>query len=315
MAGKYSNVHIIVNPAAGNDEPILNVINDVCHKLDVPWSVHVTQSASDATEMTAAAVQDGADLVVCYGGDGTIMEVINGLVGADVPLGILPGGTGNAVAIELEIPDSLAEALEMTLTSSARRSLDLGRVGDLYFILRLFTGIGEDQVATREMKDKYGVLAYPISAFHFLREETDVDYTLVLDGETVNATGLICYVDNVGSLGGLRPIDILEPIRIDYQSETDRNTYTADVDPSDGLLDVILISRSTEQLVALASYLLNIGEAKQRINYWQVKTVRIEADPPQPAWIDGEPCGETPVEIEVVPSAVSVIVPEPGDKN
>lgn len=308
----YRNVHIIINPASGHDEPILNVINDVCHKLEVPWSVHVTQAAGDATEMTRAALEDGADLIVCYGGDGTVMEVINGLVGSDVPLGILPGGTGNAVAIELEIPDTLAAALEMTLTSDARRDLDLGRVGDRYFILRLFTGIGEDQVASREMKDKYGLLAYPISAFQFLREEKDVAYTLVLDGHRVEADGLICYVDNVGSLGGLRPIDVLEPVRIDYMAETGRKTYKADVDPSDGLLDVILISRSVQQLAAIASYLLNVGEAKQHINYWQVKTVRIEADPPQPAWIDGEPCGETPVDIEVVPAAVSVVVPEPN---
>lgn len=315
MSSPYTNVHIIVNPASGHDEPILNVINDVCRKLEVTWTIHVTQAAGDATEMARAALADGADLVISYGGDGTVMEVINGLVGAEVPLGILPGGTGNAVAIELAVPDTLAEALEMALTSTARRHMDLGRVGDRYFILRLFTGIGEDQVASREMKDSYGLLAYPISAFHFLREETDVPYRLVLDGQPVEAEGLICYVDNVGSLGGLRPIDILEPMRIDNDAETGRETYKADVDPSDGLLDVILISRNTQQLVAFASYLLNIGEAKQHINYWQVKKVRIEADPPQPAWIDGEPFGETPVEIEVVPAAVNVIVPEPDDND
>jgi YegS/Rv2252/BmrU family lipid kinase len=311
VASSYANVHLIVNPASGKDEPILNVINDVFHERETPWTVHVTQKAGDATEMTRAACEDGADLVISYGGDGTVMEVINGLVGSDVPLGILPGGTGNAVAIELDVPAALHDALEMVLTSSARRSLDLGRVGDHYFILRLFTGIGEDQVASREMKDKYGLLAYPMTAFQFLLDKSDVAYHLILDGHEVTASGVICYVDNVGSIGGMRPIDILQPIRLDIEAETGRKSYKADVDPSDGLLDIILISRSVHQLEAFASYLLNLGDAKNHINYWQAKTVRIEADPPQPVWIDGEPFGETPVDIEVMPATVQVVVPEP----
>lgn len=311
MAVNYANVHLIVNPAAGKDEPILNVINTVFNDKEIPWTVHVTQKAGDATELTRAAWKEGADLVISYGGDGTVMEVINGLVGSGVPVGILPGGTGNAVAIELQVPATLPEALEMVLTSSSRRNLDLGRVGDRYFILRLFTGIGEDQVASREMKDKYGLLAYPMTAFQFLLDKSDVAYRLILDGYEVNASGVICYVDNVGSIGGWRPIDILQPIRLDIEAETERKSYKADVDPSDGLLDVILISRSVHQLEAFASYLLNLGEAKNHINYWQVKNVRIEADPPQPIWIDGEPFGETPVEVKVIPAAVQVVVPEP----
>lgn len=310
MATHYENVHVIINPASGQNEPILNVIDEVMHEHEVPWQAQVTQEPGDATTMTKEAVAQGADLVVCYGGDGTLMEVINGLIDVDVPVGILPGGTGNAVAIELNIPAELRQAVEVAVTSDNLRRMDLGRVDDRYFIMRVFTGIGEDQVATREMKDKYGLLAYPISAFKFLEGMEEVDYRLEIDGKSVTAKAVLCYVDNVGSIGGMRSSEVIEPITADIRAITGRESAKADVDPWDGLLDVILLSSEANKIMAMASYLLNIGQNEQHVDCWQVKRVRIDADPPQPVRLDGETFGETPVEIEVVPSAVTVVLPQ-----
>jgi diacylglycerol kinase family enzyme len=90
------------------------------------------------------------------------MEIANGVIGSDVPMAILPGGTGNAMAFDLHIPRDLRQAAELICQSHNQRHVDLGQVGQRYFMLRVYTGPKEEQIASREMKEHYGLLA-PLS--------------------------------------------------------------------------------------------------------------------------------------------------------
>src|SRR6185436_14954369 len=103
-------------------------------------------------------VADGVDLVVGYGGDGTQMEVANGVMGSDIPMAILPGGTGNAMAYALDIPRQLKQAAMLICHSRNHRKIDLGQIGDRHFMLRTYTGPEQEAVASRKEKDKLGVL-------------------------------------------------------------------------------------------------------------------------------------------------------------
>ena len=187
-------IHVIINPAAGNNEPVLNTINDVFAQYDIQWKALVTHGPGDATELARQAAADGCDLVASYGGDGTLMEVVNGLMGAKMPIGILPGGTGNTVAAELGIPLNLGDALRLLATSEARRRLDVGEINGRYFLLRAYTGIGDDHNASRELKDRLGVLAYPISGLRFLKEHPPATFRLTVDDQLIEETGIMCYV-------------------------------------------------------------------------------------------------------------------------
>ncbi len=105
MTAPYQRIHIVINPASGHDEPILNVLNHVFGRHGVDWSVSVTHKYGDATEQAKHAIAAGVDLVAGYGGDGTQHEIANAVLGSDVTMGILPGGTGNGVAREMGIPN------------------------------------------------------------------------------------------------------------------------------------------------------------------------------------------------------------------
>ena len=85
---------IIINPAAGNNEPILNTLNDVFSD-DVKWEVKITHASGDARRFAEEAVARQAAAVGVYGGDGTITEVAQVLANRDIPMLLLPGGTGN----------------------------------------------------------------------------------------------------------------------------------------------------------------------------------------------------------------------------
>ena len=82
-------IQVIINPAAGQPQPVLHTLNQDFREAGVTWDVSITQEAGDGTRLARQALDQGADVVVACGGDGTVMEVANGLVGSDVPLGIL----------------------------------------------------------------------------------------------------------------------------------------------------------------------------------------------------------------------------------
>jgi len=201
MTLPYQKVHVVINPASGQNEPILNVLNNVFHPAGVDWEISLTHQSGDASRLAAEAAAAGVDLVAAYGGDGTQMEVANGLLGTGVPQAILPGGTGNAMAHELKVPINLRQAAELIVNSPKRRAVDLARIGDQIFMLRAYTGLSADKAASREAKDRYGQLAYVQAGLKFFLEVPEVHYRVTIDGEVIEGEALICFILNAGSNG------------------------------------------------------------------------------------------------------------------
>jgi diacylglycerol kinase (ATP) len=289
----YPHVHVIINPAAGRDKPILNTLNDVFRKHNVDWEVSITKKFGDATEFARQAAEKGVDLVAGYGGDGTQMEIANGLMGSNTPMAILPGGTGNAMAFALHIPRELKPAVELACESAYLRNIDLGQIGDRYFMLRVYTGPEKERVASREMKDKYGLLAYPLASMRIMQNMPVVKHYLSVDGEAFEVEGFICFIINTGVPGGIKFPD------------------HPDVDPGDGLLDLIMLDKSFQSLRSFASYRLDIGGAKAQVQHWRGKEITVRIEPSQTVWIDGEEHGMTPFTTKVLPSAIRIVAPEP----
>jgi YegS/Rv2252/BmrU family lipid kinase len=287
----YKRVQVIINPASGQNETILNTLNDVFHQYQVEWDVKITQGPGDAVRFVQQAVAEGVDLVAGYGGDGTQMEIASGVLASDTPMAILPGGTGNAMAFELKVPRNLRKAVELICQSSQRQAVDLAKIGDRYFMLRTYTGPRQEDVASRAEKDRYGVLAYPAASLRVLKNLEVAQYKLTIDGQQFEDEGLLCYLFNAGSMGG---IDAPKPEEISV---------------SDGLLDVFMVNDDPKSRRAIARYALSEGKDKTDIHHWQGKEIVIEADPPQPVWIDGEPYGDTPFTATVIPQAIQVVVP------
>ncbi len=290
----YEKVHIVINPAAGHHESILNVLNDVFRSTDVDWEVSLTHKKGDATRFATEAAASGVDLVAAYGGDGTQMEVANGLLGTDVPLAILPGGTGNAMAHEMGISMKLQEATELIVTSSERRAIDLAKVGDQHFMLRAYAGLSKDKAASREQKDKYGQLAYIRASMIFISEAPPVHYRGTVDGEVLEGEALIVFILNAGSIGGVMGIEL---------------PHIGDVDISDGYLNLYAITKGVKPFKALTDYFFHHEGTDAGVYHWRGKEITIEADPAQDVWIDGEIGGKTPFEVSAVHKALEIVVP------
>ena len=199
MSVPYRKIHVVINPAAGKNEAILNTINKVFQKYEIDWQVSITKKFGDATRLAQQAIANGVDLVAGYGGDGTQMEIANAVMGSHTPMAILPGGTGNAKSFELNVPRQLEQAAELICQSSNIRKIDVAKIGDQHFMLRAYSGIEESDKTSRENKDRYGNLAYIVDTLHTIENPPHAQYRLNIDGEQVEEDGLTCLILNAGS--------------------------------------------------------------------------------------------------------------------
>ena len=293
-------VKIIINPGAGQPQPVLSILNDTLGEAGLDWDVAITHKSGDGFAAAKKAADDGCDLVCSYGGDGTVSEVAAALSGSNTPMGILPGGTGNGLAEDLGIPNDLKAAATLIASQAYElRSVDIGRVGDKLFVLRVTMGFETSVVedATRELKDKYGWLAYAFAALKTLTNPPKAMYRVEVDGESHEAEGLACIVANSASTGvmGMRLSD--------------------KVDVSDGQLDVI-IAESTDLATLAESAADAAGGSEPRSFFrWRGTKIKVESTPAQSVLADGEDAGQTPVEVSILPGALKIAVPRTDEAS
>jgi len=306
---KYSRpkkVHVVINPAPSRRVPLLAVLNQHFREAGIYWEVSITHGDGDGRIQAEKAIQDGADVVAVYGGDGTVKEVASALVGTDVPLLILPGGTGNLVAVELGIDRHVDRACARVCGPSFQtRSVDVGKMGEHYFLLRIGCGLETSVVqdATREMKDQFGKWAYVFSALKVLQELPVSNYNIVLDEtETYRAKGVACLVANAGKVG------------------LGQMALSPAVDIADGKLDVFFLKKANiPGLIQIAGKMMGLDRMKlsavvpdldvlKGVNHWQVKSVLIETDPVIDIQVDGDVVASTPQLMRVLPGALQVVV-------
>ena len=287
-------IHVIINPGSGQPQPILHTLNSVFRTAKVDWDISLTRQSGDAEKYARQAAASGVEVVAAYGGDGTVMEVARGVHGSQSCLAILPGGTANLMSVELGIPKDLAKAATIAASSKSQvRYVDMGKLGETYFLLRVGLGFAARKVriADRQLKDKYGMLAYTVGALKALQQSAPAHYRLNLDGQEIETEGLSCLVDNAGNMG------------------VAGFSAAPNISVSDGLLDVILVRNAGFQsVVAMGGSLANATPDPDSFHHWQARQITIDADPDQPVQVDGEMAGRTPVTINVIPQAVRVLV-------
>lgn len=304
---KPKSVMVVVNPAPSRRIPLLAILNQAFRDAGINWDISITHGTGDGCKLAKEAAEKGFEVVAVYGGDGTVMEVASGLIGTNVPLLILGGGTGNLVASELRLPGDLEKACDLICGESYEtKHIDVGMMGEKPFLLRIGCGIevGVVQEATRELKDQFGKWAYVFSAIKLLQDIPEADYELILNGEeTVKSSGVACVVANAGTVG------------------VGRLTLAPSVDVHDGRLDVFLLKKANiEGIVQLARKMMGLEshkksdpdeidlDASKLITHWSVESVDIKTEPVIDIQVDGDVAAQTPQLIRAVPNALRVVV-------
>ncbi|MEM7009214.1 MAG: diacylglycerol kinase family protein [Thermodesulfobacteriota bacterium] len=306
VLGGFKNIHLIINPVSGQGVVPVGEIRSKFDVLGDRLTVHETQPDLSARKIAEVAVVQGADLVAAFGGDGTMLQVSEGLIDTGVPLAVIPGGTANVFANELEISNDKMDAIHNLLHEKTHvKKIDVGCVGEKHFLLRL--GIGLEAAMTvmtdREEKDKYGFWAYIWTALRLGHRMKQAHYHLILDGKRKRVKGVTCVICNSGNLG-LPRVKLLP-----------------DIDISDGKLDVVVVREASLWSGASLAYhaikgvFSNIKPHGERpcysIYHHQANEVIVLSASHQLAARDGEDVGsEFPLKISIRHNALSVLIPE-----
>ena len=286
---------LIVNPWAGDHAYSRGVERVVRAAAELGWHLDVAETLApgDATRLAAEAARAGQPIVLAGGGDGTLNEVVQALVGTDTAVGAVPLGTVNVWARELGLSLDPAEATRQLLGGQARR-LDLGRANGRYFLL--MAGLGFDAAAVHAVegtarKRRFGPLAFlAVGAIEALRTRGE-RLRLRADGRTFVTNAALVTVGNTRLWAGA--------VRITHRATA-----------ADGLLDVCIFPGRSLLTKLRHLFLVVVGrhEDDPEVTYLQVRELRVASRRPIPLQVDGEPYGTTPARIEIVPGAVLVLV-------
>lgn len=291
---------VILNPKAGSAGTVEEIEAAIQKKLGLhDVSFQVTEKEGEGEEHARQAVQDGVELVVAAGGDGTLNEVLNGLSEGfgQVLLGLLPLGTGNDFARTIGVPADLEGALGILAEGRTRRvdvaQATIGGKACRHFLNMSAGGFsGEVSERADEAKERWGPLAYLRSALGVLPDLKGFRSVITLNG----SERLELETYNVVVSNGRY---VAAGIPVSPQAVID-----------DGMLDVMIAPATTmgQLAVLLPQVLLGRHTDSELLIFRRATRVEIESDPPMTFNVDGEICGTDPARFEVLPRALEMIV-------
>lgn len=193
---------IIVNRKSGTNDKkhIRSRIERQINKEQFAYELVFTEYKGHAIALSRQAVQDGLDLVIAAGGDGSVNEVARGLAGTDTALGILPLGSGNGLARSLQIPVNLSKALEV-INGFRLKKIDAGYVNDRLFLSN--AGVGFDAMVAKNFEDNRhrGFFHYVLTVIRTLSSHHPKAYELQVDGRTIRKEAFFIGIANGNQLG------------------------------------------------------------------------------------------------------------------
>ncbi|MCD6016532.1 MAG: diacylglycerol kinase catalytic region [Solirubrobacterales bacterium] len=305
---------IIVNPYATTVSDRLK--NLVVYALQSRFEVEavLTEAQNHATEIGHEARDGDYDIVVAFGGDGTLNEIANGLAGTDVPVTILPGGSTNVVARTLGIPNDVVDATEHLLGIADRlepRKVDLGIANGRKFVFSCGSGLDATAAMRVDMRPKLKARAGPyfytwvgLSSFYRDYLRNPVRMRLEVGERSVEGVTVLAQNSDPFTYFGRRPVRVCEGIEID-----------------DGTLSIAVLRRAAQRdMGTIVSRVLverlQASRHRQIEHFDDVTEARIESaaldaagEPPAfPVQVDGDFIGtHTELELGVDPGALTVV--------
>ena len=254
--------YFIVNPVAGGGRTrkIFQQVQASLENRGIFYEFDYTKKQGHATQLAQQAVEAGKACIVCVGGDGTVMEVAQGMVSSPIPMGILPTGTGNDFCKSLGISADPMEALEQLLRGKAL-PVDVGSMGGQVFLNAAGIGFDADVIMHMQKVSKRlrGLAAYVVGVMKAVVHLKMCDLQVCLNGERLEQEALMVVVANGRYFGGGMKV-------------------CPKADPRDGLLDVLVIDRVSRAklLLLLSKFISGKHLGLPMVKYYRCQEVSIE---------------------------------------
>ena len=294
---------IILNPSSGRETARSNVEN-VLSYLAMKGSIeradiNYTAKRFDAMNYAIDTDPEEYDILIAAGGDGTVNEVVTGLMRSeiDIPLAIYNSGTVNDFATINRLPSAPQEFARMLEDPELVR-VDCGKAGDSYFMNVLAAGSFADVIynVQPDLKTAFGPVAYWISAMKDIPSLNNSEHIIIHNGdETIETDAVMFFVSNTSSVGGFRNL-------------------MSQADVTDGLLDVMILKKIEKNEIMPLFGRIIVGDHinSDKVIYFQATDFSIEAPEAENKItldLDGERGPSLPIRISCVPRAINLVTP------
>ncbi len=292
-----SHTLIIANPAAARTDPrVLRTVRSVLRREGWRVDIEKTKHAGHAAELAADGVRAGVDVVTVYGGDGTAMQAVKGMQGHDLPLALIPGGTGNLLAGNLRLPRDPTRAA-LVITRGTPRAVDLGRLerddGTRYFAVACGAGFDADLMATTTTaaKRRWKMGAYIARAWETIGTVRNVPYRVTVDGARLDGEAATVMVANCS--------EFVPPFL----------RFGPGVELDDGLFDVVMLRGEgfVQSAAVLVQWISGAGGGSDNVRRARGSVVTVEMEPARVVQTDGEAAGRTPFTAELLAGTLRVM--------
>ena len=291
---KKKKIRFIINPVSGanRSENKEKIIHDNLNHEIYDYECRYTEAKGHAQRLSAEAVELGFDIVVAYGGDGTVNEVASGLLDSHVPLGIIPGGSGNGFAMYIGMGRNTAQAVKK-LNNVELRAIDTCTVNDIFFIN--LAGVGFDALIAykAENEKSRGLKMYVNLVGKEMIKFKAENFKVIYDGETMEGAFTTIAVANAPMYG--------------YNF-----TVAPKAELSDGLFDIVFIKEASILRTLSASWrmLNNTLDKSSLVEVRKAKNVKVISQKPYYFHVDGESFEFTDtLEFNMNPLSLKVLFP------
>lgn len=290
----------IINLISGTSDKaaIPGLIDQYLDKTQFEYEIAVTQYAGHASEIAAKAKDDGVDVVVAIGGDGTVNEVARAIVHSSTALGIIPCGSGNGLARHLLLPLNVRKTIEV-INRCEIRQLDYGIINDYPFFCTC--GMGFDAFVSMKFAEagKRGPITYVENVLREGLKYKPETYTIEDDNGTLQYKAFLISCANASQYGN--------------------NAYIApQASMSDGLMDVIIMEpfdvfEAPQISIEMFSKTL---DKNSKIKTFRTRHLHIHRDKPGVIHYDGDPVMTgADIDIELKPKGINIIVNTMADRS
>lgn len=291
---------VIYNPSSGKESAANKVFQAgryVMEDEEVEITYYATKKKDDAVFAAKRACNEGYDMIISCGGDGTVHEVVNGIMKSNkkTRLGILPAGTVNDFAAQLNIPWTSEEFADM-IVNYKFKNVDIGKINDDYFVNVVSGGafINIPHSVTVDAKTLFGKYAYYFQAAIEIPGQLEKSYNIkyTIDGNTFNIDTFLFLISNTTGAGGFK--QLCPHAKYD-----------------DGMLDIVIFEKASHaDLIQIFTGVFNGQHVKHpKVHYFQAKDIKIDTDDDIVIDIDGEQGEGMPLEIHSLDKGLEILTP------
>ncbi|MEK6680054.1 MAG: diacylglycerol kinase family protein [Nitrospirota bacterium] len=295
-----SKMLIIANPAAGVNRAskIIPLVEEILKKKGIDYVLVITRCKGDETGIARKGIKNGFNMIAALGGDGTVNQVVNGIMGSGVTLGIIPAGTGSDLVKTLNIPVKVEDAVDVLLNGK-EHLIDIGEIkgktwGESRYFINI-AGIGIDAVTVKELEYAKTIFkgkpAYFYALFRALKKYRGLTLKIKMKDINISVLAYLTAIANGRFFGGGFKI-------------------TPDADTADGLFDICIVEKVgiIKTLLNLAKVIKGTHTKIREVRMFRSDKVIISSDCLMPVEIDGE-IGEEDTEyfFKIHPKALKVM--------